>query len=63
VQEVDPLLRRRVPEEDDEMPPVFDAAETSGGSDTNAMPAPTNGYGTPYSSVSRVVSGLLAAWA
>src|SRR5262249_50254474 len=36
------------------MPPALDTAVTSGGYETNPMPALTNGNGTPYSIVKRV---------
>ena len=37
------------------MPPALDTAVTSGGYETNPIPALTNGYRTPYSRVSRVL--------
>ncbi len=41
------------------IPPALDTAITSGGYDTNPIPALTNGYRTPYSRVSRVVRAPL----
>ena len=37
------------------MPPALDTAVTSGGYETNPIPALTSGYRTPYSRVSRVL--------
>src|SRR5262245_3347320 len=43
------------------IPPALETAVTSGGYDTNPMPALTNGKRTPYSRVSRVLRGSRAA--